>query len=167
MILVLEKARSHRVVNPGGKGSESPQWFDVCQKTPHKMWFMTENIVVMKLPVTSCPSPGAHSCSLLSTEKYSSVRQNLMQMHCSTQSFWMSQPQYTCSLNSIYCPHWLVQWSHQCSHMCIPVHSPWLPGYRGFAQTILVILTMAGLFPDRPHVSPHLHAIYVVNNNVE
>ena len=33
--------------------------------------------------------------------------------------------------------------------MCIPVHSPWLPGYTDIMQTVLVILTMAGLFPDR------------------
>ena len=35
--------------------------------------------------------------------------------------------------------------------MHIPVHSPWLPGYIDFMQTILIILTIAGLFPDRPH----------------
>ena len=33
--------------------------------------------------------------------------------------------------------------------MCIPVHSPWLPGYIDVTQTILT-LTMAGLFLDRP-----------------
>ena len=44
-------------------------------------------------------------------------------------------------------PHWLVQWSRHCSHMGIPVHSPWLPGYIDVMQTIVVILTMAGLFP--------------------
>ena len=49
-------------------------------------------------------------------------------------------------------PHWLVQWSHHCSRMCIPVHSPWLPGYIDVTQTVLVILTIAGLFPDRPHM---------------
>ena len=36
--------------------------------------------------------------------------------------------QYTCSLNGTYRPH-LVQRSHYCSLMHIPVHSPWLPGY--------------------------------------
>ena len=34
--------------------------------------------------------------------------------------------------------------------MRVPVHSPWLPGNIDVAQTILIILTMAGLFPDRP-----------------
>ena len=37
--------------------------------------------------------------------------------------------QYTCSLSSVYHPHWPVQWGHHFSCMCIPVHSPWLPGY--------------------------------------
>ena len=34
-----------------------------------------------------------------------------------------------------------------------PVHSPWLPGYINVAQTVLVLLTMAGLFLDRPRIS--------------
>ena len=37
--------------------------------------------------------------------------------------------------------------------MRIPVHSPWLPGYADIAQTTLVIITMAGLFLDSPHIS--------------
>ena len=37
--------------------------------------------------------------------------------------------------------------------MCIPAHCPWLPGYTDVAQTLLIILTMVGLFPDRPHIS--------------
>ena len=42
--------------------------------------------------------------------------------------------------------------------MYIAVHSPWLPGYIDVAQTILVLLPMAGLFPDRPHIIVHLFA---------
>ena len=34
--------------------------------------------------------------------------------------------------------------------MCIPVHFPWLPGYTGVVQTVLIILIVAGLRPDRP-----------------
>ena len=59
--------------------------------------------------------------------------------------------QYTCSVSGIYHPHWLVQLSQHCSHMRIPVHSPWLPGYIE-VQTVLIILTMAGVFPDRPRL---------------
>ena len=50
-------------------------------------------------------------------------------------------------------PHWLVQWSHRCSCMRILVHSPWLPDYINVVQTILIILTMIGLFLERPHIS--------------
>ena len=41
--------------------------------------------------------------------------------------------------------------------MSIPLHSLWLPGYIDVAQTVLVILTMAGVFPDRPHTT---HFVY-------
>ena len=49
-------------------------------------------------------------------------------------------------------PPRLVQWSHRCSPMHIPVHSPWLPGYITALQIVFVILIMAGLFPDRPRI---------------
>ena len=55
--------------------------------------------------------------------------------------------------------HMLTQWclppaltstvKSSFSHMHIPVLSPWLPGYIDVVQDILVILTMAGLFPGR------------------
>ena len=32
--------------------------------------------------------------------------------------------------------------------MCTPVHFPWLPGYTDVMQSILIILTMVGLFSD-------------------
>ena len=38
--------------------------------------------------------------------------------------------------------------------MYILVHFPWQAGYIDVAQNVLVTLTMAGLFPDRPcHIS--------------
>ena len=40
--------------------------------------------------------------------------------------------------------------------MCIPVHSPWQPGDIVVAQTVLIILTMAGLSPDRPRRGPYI-----------
>ena len=84
-------------------------------------------------------------------EKCLSLTQNLLQICCPTYSVILNGTvtQYTCSLNSVYRPHWLVQWCHHCSYMCIPVHSPWLTGYIDVAQTILVTLTMAGCFLDR------------------
>ena len=65
-----------------------------------------------------------------------------MQIHCSTHSVILNAmaTQYTRPLNGIYRPHWLVQWRHHCSRMCIPVHSPQLPGYIDVMQTVLIIL---------------------------
>ena len=85
---------------------------------------------------------------IVSTEECSGLTQNLMWILCSTRSIILNVTvtQYTCSLNDIYHPHWLVQWSHHCSPMHIPVHPPWLPGRIDVTQTILLILTMAGLF---------------------
>ena len=107
----------------------------------------------------SWQSSVAHNCGLLNhlnsfVKECSSLMQNLMQIRCSTHSVILNMmtTQYTHSLNAVYLPHWLVQWSHHCSHMCIPVHSPWLPGYTDVTQTILIILTMTDLFLDRPHI---------------
>ena len=112
----------------------------------------------------SCQSPAAQSCGLLNHPNSfcggnylfnASLTQNLTQIHCSTCSvIWnvMCLKLSTCSLNSIYRPHWPVQWSRHCSYMCIPVHSPCLPGYINVTETFLFILTMAGLFLDRPHL---------------
>ena len=84
---------------------------------------------------------------IVSMEECSNLTQNLIQICCFTCSFILNEmaTQYTYSLNSIYRPHWLVQWSRHCLHMHIPVHSPHLPGYIYITKTILVILIMAGL----------------------
>ena len=49
------KVRSFRLPNLGCRGAESLGWFDVSPKTLHKIWCMRGLIVVMKLPITSCP----------------------------------------------------------------------------------------------------------------
>ena len=95
---------------------------------------------------------------IVSTEECSGLTQNLMQTHSSTHSVILNAraTQCTCSLNGMYHPHWLVQWSHHCSRMHIPFHFLWLSGYMDVMQTLLIILTMAGLFLDRPHIHlPH------------
>ena len=68
---------------------------------------------------------------IVSMEERSNLMENWMQICCSTRSVILNETatQYTCSLNSVYRPHWLVQWRRHCSRMQIPVHSPWLPGY--------------------------------------
>ena len=90
---------------------------------------------------------------IVSAEECSSLMQNLTQIHCSTRSVILNAmtTQYTCPFKGVYHPHWLVQWSCHCSFLCMPAHSPWLPGYTKVTQIILIILTMVGLFPDRPH----------------
>ena len=90
---------------------------------------------------------------IVSIEECSSLMHNLMRICCSTCSVILNvtATQYTCSFNSVYCPHWLVQWNHHCPLMSIPVHSPWLPGYVNVVLTVLFILTITGIFVDKPH----------------
>ena len=104
--------------------------------------------------------------STVSLEGCSRVKPNLMQIRCSTLLVILNvmATQYTCSLNGVYHPHWLVQWSHLCSRMCIPVHFPWLPGYIHVSQTIPVILTMAGLLLDRPSIFLLLQLCDIIGN---
>ena len=107
----------------------------------------------------SCQSPIAHRCSLLNHPNSShrgifklNTKFDADSLHYLLSHFNAVTTQYTCSLNSVYHPHWLVQWSRHCSHMCIPAHSPWLPCYIDIVHTIFIILTMAGLFLDRPRI---------------
>ena len=123
------------------------------------------------LRFTHCIVPKAFRIIQIgSTRGYSSITQNLMQIHQSTCSVTLNvmATEYTCSLKDIYHPQWLVQWSLHCSHMCIPVHSPWLPGHIDVVQTVLIILTMAGLFLDRPHIFTWklTHNYLVVDNYI-
>ena len=90
---------------------------------------------------------------IVSAEECLNLMQNLMQIHYSTHSVILNAmaTQYIWSLNGVYHPHWLVQWGCHCSHMHIPVHSPWPPGYIDFMQSVLIMLTMAGFFLHQPH----------------
>ena len=151
-MLVLGKARNCRVPNVGCRRAESPGWFDVSPKNStrdvmHEQAIYCEEAANHWLPI-------AVAFWIAFLEECPSLMQNLMQIHCSIHSVILNATatQYTCSLNGIYCPNWVVKWSLYCSHMLIPVHSPWLPGYIDVTQTILV-LTMMALFPDRPHIS--------------
>ena len=153
VILVWEKARSLKVPNLGYRRVQSPGWFDVSQK------YSAQDVIHEQ---TCCHDEAANQhlsiaaafriIWIVPMEECSSLTQNWMQIHCSTRSIILNvmATLYTCSLKGIYCPQWLVQWSPHCSCTDIPVHSPWLPGYIDVMQTILVILIMAGLFPDRP-----------------
>ena len=107
-------------------------WFDVLPK--NSAWDMMHDLVYCHDEATNHQLPTAAAfwiTWIVSLEECSSLTQNMMLIHCSTCSVILNvtATQYTCSLNGVYCSHWLVQWSHHCSCMCIPVHSPWLPGY--------------------------------------
>ena len=128
--------------------------FMFCQKTSqdlmHEQVCCCDEAANHQLPIAAA----FLIIRIVSVEECSSLMQNLMQIHCSPHSvIWnVTATQNTCSLKGVYCPHWLVQWSRHCSCMCIPVHSPWLPGYTNMVQTSLVILPMAGLSLDKPHI---------------
>ena len=162
MISILEKARSCRAPNLGCRGAESPGWFDVLLKTSaqdvmHERAHCCDEAANHQLPIAAA----FRIIQIVSTEKRSSLMQNLMQIHCFTCSVILNAmaTQCTCSLNGVHRPHWRVQWSHHCSRICIPAHSPWLWGYIDIEQTILVILAMAELFPERPCVFALKHTL--------
>ena len=105
---------------------------------------------------------------VVSTEGCSSLTWNSTQIHCSACLVILNvaATQYTCPLNGIYHPHWLVQWSRHCSHMLILVHSLWLPGYITVSQTALILLTMTWFFPDRPHIYINQREDKIVYNQI-
>ena len=155
VILVLGKARNHRAPNLGCNKAESNHLGDLM--------FLKKPLQGLEswagaLLWWSCQSPVAHSCGLLN--HLNSFWGGMFKLNakfdandCPTRTVILNvtTTQHTCSLNSIYSPHWLVQWGHHCSHMPIPIHSPWLPGYINVTQAILVILTMAEVFLGKPH----------------
>ena len=106
---------------------------------------------------------------IVSTEECSSLMQNLMQIHCFTCSVILNvtATQYTCSLNGVYHPHWLVQWSCHCSHMHIPVHSPWLAAYINVTNSILVIYFF---WPDRIYliveVRLNIRDVHIIHSTI-
>ena len=104
-----------------------------CWKTLHEQAHCCDEVANHQLPIAVAFS----IIQIVSTEECSSLRQNLMHIYCTTSSVILNvmATQYTCSLNGVYRPHWLVQWSLHCWHMHIPVHSPWLPGYIDVVQT--------------------------------
>ena len=126
VILVLGKARSLRAPNLGYRGLSHPG--DLI--SPKKLCTRCDVWVSMLL-WWNCQPPVAHGCGLLSHPNSFHLTQNVMQVHCSTHSVILNvtATQYTYSVNGVYHPHWLVQWSCHCSHMGIPVHSAGLPGY--------------------------------------
>ena len=136
------------------------------KKTLHKTWWMCGFIVMMKPPVTGCPqlqpSESAEYFPWRNVQVSHKIWCKFIALFI--QSFWMWWPRYTCPLNGIYCPHWLVQWSCHCSRMRIPVCSPLLPGYISVAQTVLInngwTFSRQTLYME---VNPRHHVILLMN----
>ena len=164
------KARSRRVPNLGYRGAESPGWFGVLIKISardvmHERSHWPNEAANHQLPM----AVAFWIIWIFSTQECSSLMQNLMQIRCFTSSVILNETatQYTCSLNSVYHPHWLVQWSHHHSCMHIAVYFPWLLGYISVTQTILIILTMTGVFPDRPHTHTDRQSSLIITINMQ
>ena len=140
VILFWGKARSCRAPNLGVGVLSHLGDLMIHEKMLLETCCMSRHLVVMKLPSQLSIAVAFWMSQVVSTEECSSLKQNLMLIHCSTFSVILNvkATQYTGSLNVIYRPHWLVQWGRHCSHMSIPVHSPWLPGYINVLQTVLI-----------------------------
>ena len=158
MILILGKARSHRTPSVGCMGSESPGWLDILPKNSsedmmHVWVHCHDEAVSHQLPV----AVAFWIIWIVSMEECSTLIPSLMQIRCSTCSVILNV------MLTQQCLQWppLVQWSHHCLHMCIPVHSPWLPGYIDVTQTILIILTLAWLFLERPYIPNYCYVLIV------
>ena len=153
----MNKARSHRISNLSCRGLGHLGDLMFCQKTLYETWCMSRCIVVLKLSIWV-----AHSCSLLNYPN--SFQRGMFKLNTKSDadSLLYSISHFECDGHTV---HMLTQWhllppltrtvmSH-CSCMRIPVHSPWLPGCIYVTQTILIILTLPGLFPDWPCVSSY------------
>ena len=77
----------------GCRGADTPGWFDVSPKNSapdvmHKPEHCRDEAANHQLPIAAA----SWIIWIVSVEKCSSLRQNLMQICCSTCSFWMRQP---------------------------------------------------------------------------
>ena len=112
VILVFGKARNCRPPNLGSRVFESPGWFDISSKNSaqdviHEWVRCHDEAANHQLPIAA----GFWILQIVSVKECSRLTQNLMQICCSTLPviFNVMATQYTCSLNSVYCPQWLVQ----------------------------------------------------------
>ena len=160
VILVLGKAKNCRAPYLGCRGCWVT-WVICC--FTKKLCVRCDAWVGM-LSWWSCQSLVAHSCGLLN--HLNSFHGGMFKLNTKFDANSLLYSlvilnamvtQYTCSFNSVCCPSWLVHWIRHCSLICIPVQSPQLPGYIDVTQTVHVVLTMAGLFLDRPRVYTHTH----------
>ena len=127
VILLLGKSRSHMAPSLGYRGLSHLGHLRFWQKNSGDVMHEQE----------CCCDEVAHSCGHLN--HLNSFCRGLLKLNakfdvdlllCSLSHFECEAMQYVFSLNGIYCPLWLIQWSHGCSCMWILVHSPWCPTKR-------------------------------------
>ena len=152
MILVLVKSRSCKSPNLGCAGAKSPGWFDVSPKSS------AYDVMHEWVHWWSCQSPVAHSCSLLN--HLNSLHRGMLKFNAVfdayslfySQLFWMWWPHAT-HAHSVASTAPLT--STVKSSLFTHVHSSPLclaARLHDAVQTVLIILTMVGLFPDRPQM---------------
>ena len=123
VILVLGKARNLGAPNLCCRRAESTEWFDVLPKNSawdvmHEQAHCHDEAANHQLPIAMA----FWIIQIISTDECSSLMHNFIESLLYWVILNVTATQYTCSLNSIYYSHWLVQWSCHCSHMCINVH---------------------------------------------
>ena len=172
VILVLGKARSHRVPNLGCKGAEfnvlrfclwqAFQYVDRFQEILNHLWSICATLLFV-LHCTNCITVCCH-CIIPNTllNHPNSFCRGMFKLNTKFDAnlllYLLSHfdcDSHTVPMLTQWClpPHWPVQGSRHCSHLHISLHSPWLPGHINVMQTVLIMLTMAGLFTDRPRMS--------------
>ena len=143
VILVWGKVTSCRALNLGCRGAKPPGWFAILPKKSawdvmHEQAYCDDEAANHQLPA----AVAFWIIWIVSAEECSNLMQNLMQVHCSTRSVILNAvtTQYTRSLNGVYRPHWLDQYSEVVVH----AHSSPLSlaaSDINVMWTILVILT--------------------------
>ena len=134
VILVLEKPEvtRHQIRVIGGLSHPGELMF--CQITAWDVMYEQAH----------CPNESANHqlpiaaafwiIRIVSREEFSSLMQNLMQIHYPTCSVILNATPHSTHAHSMASTAPTEDWSHHCSHMRIPVHSPWLPGYIDVVQ---------------------------------
>ena len=149
------EARSLREPNLGCRGLSHMGDLMFCQKSLHGKWCMSRCIVLMKLPNQQLPIAAASWLVCIFRREMFTLS---AKFDADSLLYWLSN--FECNGHTAHVltqrhlpPPLLVLWSCHCSRVCIPVPSSWLPGYIDVMQTVLLILTMVRLFPDRPCTS--------------
>ena len=136
-------------------GAELPGWFDVLQRNSaqdmmHEQAHCCDEAANHQLPMAAT----SWIIQIVSMEECLCLKENLMQIFCSTHSVILNvmATQYTC-FAQWHLPPLLT--STVKSSLFIHVHSSPLSLASRFHwchANLLIILTMAGHFPDRPHI---------------